>query len=456
MSERFPRVGDTLVQRYQLREVLAQGGMGMVFRAREFPVERDVAVKMVRPDNVDRTEVVARFEREVRLAQQLQHPNIVQLYDFGRTQGGVLYFVMELLQGADLKDVIAQSGPMTVGRAAAIIAQVAAALTEAHRLGIVHRDLKPSNIFVTRVADRDVVKLLDFGLAKSLAGHDQNVTSHGRIPGTSGYMAPERFVSNRLNKTADVYAMGLITLEMLAGQRIVQGASIAQNIVLHLKHGVTVPPRLTSTAFGQLIDCATDRRGTRRPADAQAFLDDLNAALPYIAPDLRLTSAESRDAVLRVGDSDLSALAPFTADDVLRELFDGAEGSSDVTESTQISEELLLGLGAPAEIVREFENARRAGDDDATRLLDRPTEEALRAYGAIDDATTNDRAAASRERPIPPWDPDDEPSMGATSEVPDARARLRELIAASPVVVAICFAGFALGVALALYLMSTR
>ncbi len=286
-TPKFPSIGDTLLGRYRLTGVLARGGMGMVFVGTQLSMDREVAIKMVLPHMTDRQEVMRRFEREVHLAKQMRHPNVVELYDFGRTEDGLLYLVMEYMRGEDLKSAMKKRGPMPVSEAGHIALQVLDALSVAHAAGIVHRDLKPSNVFLTSIGRHtDFAKLLDFGVAKSLVQDDTDLTQQGRMFGTSSYMAPEMFVTQAVDLSIDVYAMGVIFLEMLIGQKVFRGTTAAENMVLHLRKGVTVPPVFEGTPLGRFLARATARRAANRYQDASAMLEALEEALQDVPDDL--------------------------------------------------------------------------------------------------------------------------------------------------------------------------
>lgn len=285
----MPRVGDTLEGRYEISAVLATGGMGVILQARHVRMGRDVAVKVLHPHIAQEEAVVVRFEREVRLAQRLNHPNTIRLYDFGEAQNGLVYVVMELLEGADLKEIIAQEGPLSVGRAVDLTLQMLDGLGEAHDQDFVHRDLKPSNLFITSSRrGEDLVKILDFGIAKSLEDTASDVTATGSICGTAAYVAPEYLHNASPHKAADVYAVGLILLEMLAGKRVFQGSSTAQTLLMQMQRNVRVPDPIAATPLGQIIETATHKDPSRRYQDADAMYRAINAVVEQLPVDLRL------------------------------------------------------------------------------------------------------------------------------------------------------------------------
>ncbi len=208
--ERANRLGQYVVERK-----LGQGGMGVVFLARHAMMKRPTALKLMlsqHPNNIDR------FEREVTLSCQLNHPNIVSIYDFGRTEDGVFYYAMEYLSGLDLHSLVVNYGPIHDGRAVFLLAQTVRGLRAAHRAGLVHRDVKPGNLFVTHVGtEADLLKVLDFGLVKTV--EDPDSPDAGRMVGTPLFMAPEAIDHpEKVGPAADIYAVGCVAYHLLAGR----------------------------------------------------------------------------------------------------------------------------------------------------------------------------------------------------------------------------------------------
>lgn len=221
-----PLIGQKLLGRYEVVELINAGGMGLVYRALLQPLDRNVAVKLVHPRLTADKDIVARFMVEAQIASRLNHPNIVSIHDFGWTppsEGGHLILVMELLGGSSLTQLLKQSRPLSFERVADIVVQILGALGEAHFHGVVHRDVKPANIVVQPERDgTDRVKLIDFGIARLDAG--QRLTREGQILGTTSYMAPEQ-TRGRAGPSADLYAVGVIFFQMLAGRVPFVGAS---------------------------------------------------------------------------------------------------------------------------------------------------------------------------------------------------------------------------------------
>jgi serine/threonine protein kinase len=204
--------------RFELLEAIGSGGMGTVYRARQRSVDRYVAVKMLAPEHAANASGLARFVREANAIARLNHPNIVQLIDFGRdTASGNLLLVMELLEGESLRALMRREHRLAPDRAAYVAVQCLNALRAAHASGVIHRDLKPENIFIHHVGDDDHVKVLDFGVAKLTQSEVGDNTTQGSLVGTLRYMAPEQIAGETPDLRIDVYAMGVLLYEMLSG-----------------------------------------------------------------------------------------------------------------------------------------------------------------------------------------------------------------------------------------------
>lgn len=221
-----PRLGTTLADRYRLDDLLGAGGMGRVYAAEHVLMRKKLAVKVLHRELTTVPEVVKRFEREAMAAAHIEHPNVAAATDFGKLPDGSVFLVLEFVQGDLLRDEIAK-GPLAPDRALKIARQIASALGSAHELEIVHRDLKPENVMlVKKGATNDFVKVLDFGIAKvpigevgELARDGQPITRAGMVFGTPEYMAPEQALGQTVDGRADLYALGTILYEMLAGVR---------------------------------------------------------------------------------------------------------------------------------------------------------------------------------------------------------------------------------------------
>ncbi len=260
---------------YRLLDKLGEGGMGEVWRARHQLLARPCAVKLIRPDRLGaghRDTALERFRLEARTIARLSSPNTVRLYDFGLSEAGSLYFVMELLRGLDLFALVKGFGPLPPERVVFVLRQACRSLAEAHEAGLLHRDVKPHNLFLCRLGlDCDVVKVLDFGLVKSLEEKDAQITAEGAFTGTPAYMPPERATGGAGDARSDIYALGCVAWWMLTGRTVFSGDPMA--LILH--HVRTAPER-PSKASGQpvperleqiVMDCLEKAPG-KRPATA--------------------------------------------------------------------------------------------------------------------------------------------------------------------------------------------
>ena len=217
--------GTMVADRYRIARVLGEGGMGVVYAAEHVLMRKEVALKVLHAEMCTMPEVVARFEREAIAAAHIDHPNVAGATDFGRLPDGACYLVLELLRGTSLRDEITK-GPIPLGRALCILRGIASGVSAAHAKGIVHRDLKPENVMlVDRDGEPDFVKVLDFGIAKvdtSVAAAPEAgskvLTRIGSVFGTPEYMAPEQAVGDTVDARADLYAIGVVFLEMLTGK----------------------------------------------------------------------------------------------------------------------------------------------------------------------------------------------------------------------------------------------
>ena len=278
-------IGTIISGRYRVDSLLGSGGMGAVYLVQHTQLRRRFALKLLHAETSKIPEIVARFEREAMAAANVDHPNIAFATDFGRTETGEFFLVLEYIEGQRLRDALA-SGPMEVRRAVHIARQVASALKRSHELGVIHRDLKPENIMlVAREDDADFVKVLDFGLAKveaqtKIMGEDgpgQALTKHGKVFGTPKYMAPEQCVSGAIDGRTDLYALGVILYEMLTGVNPFGAKDVVGIIrnqlamqtppIKDVAPAVRVPPALEAVVMR-----LTEKQPEKRFADAAELL----------------------------------------------------------------------------------------------------------------------------------------------------------------------------------------
>jgi eukaryotic-like serine/threonine-protein kinase len=266
---------------YTLEQKLGAGGMGTVYRARHAMLRRPTAVKLLDIDKMSDA-AIARFEREVQATSTLTHPNTVQIFDYGRTPEGIFYYAMELLEGTNLDDLVARTGPLPEARAVYLLRQACGSLAEAHAAGLVHRDVKPANLFLTRRGGlADFVKVLDFGLVKAVGGADEaHLTSANAVTGTPLYLSPEAVNEpDRLDARADVYALGAVAYYLLTGQPVFSGATVMEICMKHVREAPTPPSerlgRPVSTGLEALVLRCLAKARTDRPADAGELLREL-------------------------------------------------------------------------------------------------------------------------------------------------------------------------------------
>ncbi len=233
---------------YRLEEKLGKGGMGEVYLAHHALLKRPTAIKLLPPDKVGE-KAVARFEREVRQTARLNHPNVVAIYDYGRTPDNVFYYAMEYLDGLTLERLVEMDGPQSCGRVIYILAQVAHALSEAHGRGLIHRDIKPANIVLCdRGGVADMAKVVDFGLVKDMQSPGPNLSQTDVITGTPMYMAPETISApDEVDARVDIYALGAVGYFLLTGKPVFEGTNTVEVCGHHL-HSVPPPPSMRGSA----------------------------------------------------------------------------------------------------------------------------------------------------------------------------------------------------------------
>lgn len=237
-----PHIGQLLDGKYRIDAFISEGGMGSVYRATHVLLGKTVAIKLIRQELVTSEDVVRRFQREARAASNIDHPNIVTVYDLGQAADGTLYIAMAFVEGRSLRQEIGREGPMPPLRTVQILRQVASALASAHRRQIIHRDLKSQNIMLGKDGDgRDLPTLVDFGIAKTFDEPATQLTSTGFAMGTPQYMSPEQAAGKPVDHRADLYSLGVVLYEMLSGVVPFNDTSLASILVKQLNE-VPEPP----------------------------------------------------------------------------------------------------------------------------------------------------------------------------------------------------------------------
>lgn len=279
---RLPAPGELFVGKYQIRDVLGQGGFARVYRATDTSVGRDVALKVLTPgEDAYSSSIAARFMVEARVIASLRDPHTIRLFEFGESDDGLLYMAFQYVAGVDLGTLLEQRGAMPPEVAVHIARQILQALAEAHAAGVMHRDVKPANILVHQYMGDDFsAKLLDFGIAKADPRQGgAALTRTGAVLGTPRYMAPEQLFGEPVGPYTDLYSLGLVIYQMLVGHPAMGGDQrevlqrLASNEPLHL------PPHAARPALRQVVDRMIDREVRRRFASATDVLAALDAAM---------------------------------------------------------------------------------------------------------------------------------------------------------------------------------
>ena len=292
MASSTSLVGTVLDGKYRVSRLLGRGGMGEVYAGTHLQLERPVAIKVLHGDLVADDSFVQRFQREARTAARLEHPNAVHVYDFGAIAEGSAYIVMEFIEGVTLREVMRRNRHFPLAAVLDLMRQACGAVGAAHARGIVHRDLKPENMMVRAdETGRPVLKVVDFGLAKILENQTSQLTNKSELIGTPKYMAPEQFSGDRIDERVDVYALGCIVFELLAGRTPYEGTFI-EVVGKHVYAeppafatlGVTVPPEVEA-----VVRRALAKDPTARTPSAAELARDLERA---IGPDPSALVAE--------------------------------------------------------------------------------------------------------------------------------------------------------------------
>ena len=258
---------------YRLLEKVGSGGMGEVWRARHQLLARPCAIKLVRPERLGergRDQAIERFRREARAIARLASPHTVRLFDFGVSDAGSPFYVMELLDGLDLHTLVERFGPLPPERAVAVLRQACRSLAEAHQAGLLHRDVKPQNVLLCRLGlECDVAKVVDFGLARSVGAGEAQITAEGAVTGTPAYMPPERVLGEPGDERSDIYALGGVAFYLLTGRAPFAGEPMA--VMIH--HVRTPPPAPSSLApvpalLEAVVLACLEKDPARRPPTA--------------------------------------------------------------------------------------------------------------------------------------------------------------------------------------------
>jgi len=437
-----PLLGTIFAGRYRVERIIGRGGMGAVYQATQLAVDRPVALKILKTELADDLKEVARFQQEARAIATLQHPNTIRLIDFGATDDGSLFLVMEYLEGEGLASVIKREAPMEPKRVMHIGLQILEALSEAHNAGIVHRDLKPENIMLTEVFGKtDFVKLLDFGIAKVAenAGDAAHLTKTGMFVGSPRYMAPEQVRSQWVSDRTDIYALGALMYEMLCGHPVFSADTPTGYLIAHVQQPPDPPTRGDKLLVGPLVDFimqCLEKQPDARPAGAVAAIEALRACLAHPAPAVATDQpalGETRAAPAPFGD----ATAPRSAHT------QGAPAPTDPAQKSPTMGGAIpvdpVSTGLRSDAARSRSRALLWGALAATVVLgataaflltrgDRPTAQPSEAPAKVAHATPAASAPAAQadQAPPPPAAAADAPKGAGTAPTPDAGSTLPE------------------------------
>lgn len=266
---------------YELKELLGAGGMGEVYLAEHRLLKRPCAVKLIRADRAGDRLALARFEREAQATARLKHPNTVDVFDFGRTEDGTFYYVMELLDGLSLDQVVKKTGPLPEARVVHMLKQLCGALREAHEAGLVHRDIKPSNVLLCRLGGVfDVVKLVDFGLVMSEAAGSEasHITQAGSITGTPDFISPEQADGTGADQRSDLYSLGATAYFLLSGRPPFPGRTVLDILFAH-RHQSLPPLREHLPNLSVDVELIVNRLLEKDPAHRFPSADAVDEAL---------------------------------------------------------------------------------------------------------------------------------------------------------------------------------
>jgi eukaryotic-like serine/threonine-protein kinase len=272
-------VGQVIADRYHILRRLGEGGMARVYLAEHVTMGRVCAIKVMHPSLRSDPEAVGRFRREAANAGRINHPNVAAIHDCGETGDRLVYLAMEYVPGDSLAAILKWESPIAPRRAVSIALQAANGLGAAHDLGIIHRDLTPENIMVSRSPDGDdLVKVVDFGIAKAAEGHAQTVTRAGFVVGTIQYMSPEQMMGEMVDARSDLYSLGCVLYEMIVGKRLFEGAT---GEALITKRLTEVPPRARELdpRVPAAVDAVVMKLLSRAPADRYQSAEEVQEAL---------------------------------------------------------------------------------------------------------------------------------------------------------------------------------
>ena len=306
-----------LAGRYELIEKIGDGGMAVVYKAKDRLLNRYVAVKILRPEFTRDAQFIESFRKESQAAAGLQHPNIVNVYDVGK-EGNIYFIVMELIDGRPLSDIIEENGPLDYRNVIEIGKQVAAALSLAHKNHIIHRDVKPHNIMITKDG---VAKLADFGIAKAISSSTiVNKDEGGQVMGSVHYFSPEQARGKYVDEKSDVYSLGIVLYEMLTGEVPFDGDNPVEIALMHINEDIKPPSQIIDNvppALEKIILKATDKYQTNRYENAEVMFEDLNNVdflSKKIGDNILMEGADRRKKPVKINDENEEKLNAIISD----------------------------------------------------------------------------------------------------------------------------------------------
>jgi hypothetical protein len=430
-------IGAIVADRYHVLRKLGEGGMGQVYLVEHVKMGRKSALKVMNPAMVKDADAISRFNREAANASRINHPHVADVYDFGETADGIIYLAMEFVDGPPLTKLIQDEGPLPPARAATIIRQAADALAVAHDMGIVHRDLKPDNIMIAKSRDgSDVVKVVDFGIAKAADNVAQKVTKTGLVVGTPEYMSPEQLAGDKLDGRSDIYSLALVAFNMLTGKLPFPAETVQESMIMRLtesprKLADMRPDVAWSTEVQECLDKALSREVSSRYQSATEFGRALSHALEGMASPARATAVRAASASPAVATESRGSI-PVTR-------VAGERAPSDAAAAPSVASRDQTTVGIPvrrrsravavsaggvilvAALVSAAMVYRRDGDKPATRDSVTP------AGRATSDKGLRDSSARFKQPLDTAKVPGANNTGGAASRVPDVAATLDSL-----------------------------
>ncbi len=321
-------VGQIVAERYHIQKKLGEGGMGQVYLAEHVKMGRRCAIKIMAQSMMNDADAISRFNREAANASRISHPHVCAVYDFGETREGLIYLAMEYIEGKSLSGLLDEGGAMPLPRATGIITQCADALQAAHDLGIVHRDLKPDNIMVMTARGRDIVKVVDFGIAKATdaKASGQKVTKTGLVVGTPEYMSPEQLSGDPCDGRSDLYSLALVFYRMITDKLPFEADTAQETMIKRLTdEPLPLAQARPDLRFPVLLQTVLNRSLTRSPADRYATAVEFGRDLATATASMTAVDLEAGTQVVKPEDMDrlLATVPPTRVDPDIQRISQG-------------------------------------------------------------------------------------------------------------------------------------